>query len=202
MEKQLKTIHTALAQLDTRYGKISNQRVTIETSIHTTIRRLHEILDVRKTELIGQLHKMIQRKLKDITSQRDQMETIQTQLNSCIQFVTDSLKTGSQGEVLKMKTTIMNQVKKLTTPFQLHQLKPNAEADITFSTSLDVTLRCQKYGKISSLGSPDPSRCHATGKVAVVGEKSSALLQAINYNGALREKPIQSLQSRSLALQS
>ncbi len=94
MEKQLKTIHTALAELDTRSGEISDQRETIEASIHDTIRRLHEILDVRKTELIGQLHQMIQRKLKYIEFQRDQMETIQAQLNSCTQFVTDILKTG------------------------------------------------------------------------------------------------------------
>ncbi len=197
MEKQLKTIHTALAQLDTRFGEISDQRVTIEASIHDTIRRLHEILDVRKTELIGQLHRMIQRKLKDIASQRDQMETVQAQLNSCLHFVTDSLKTGSQGEVFKMKTTIVKQVKELTTPFQPHQLKPNAEADIKFSTSPNVTVQCQQYGKIFSPGSPDPSRCHATGKgleVAVVEEKSSVILQALNYNGAPCEEPIQSLQ--------
>ncbi len=98
MEKQLKVIHTVLAQLDTRYGEISDQRVTIEASINDTIRRLYQILDVRKTELIGQLHQMIQRKQKNIASQMDQMETIQTQLNSCIHFVTDSLKTGSQGD--------------------------------------------------------------------------------------------------------
>ncbi len=197
MEKQLKTIHTALAQLDTHSGEISNQRVTIEASIHDTIRRLHEILDARKTELIGQLHRMIQRKLKDIASQRDQMETIQAQLNSCLHFVTDSLKTSSQGEVLKMKTTIVNQVKELTTPFQPHLFKPNTEADITFSTSLDVTVQCQQYGKISSPGSPDPSQSHATGKgleVAVVGEKSSVILQAVNYNGAPREEPIHLMQ--------
>ncbi len=77
MEKKLKTIHTALAELDTHSGEISDQRVTIEASIiYDTIRRLHEILVIRKTELIGQLHQMIQRKLKDIASQRDQMETI------------------------------------------------------------------------------------------------------------------------------
>ncbi len=123
MEKQLKTIHTALAQLDTRSGEISYQKLTIEASIHDTIRRLHKILDVRKTELIGQLHKMIQRKLKDIASKRDQMETIQAQLNNCIHFVTYSLKTISQGEVLKMKTTIVKQVKELITSSQLHQLR-------------------------------------------------------------------------------
>ncbi len=53
---------------------------------------------------------------KDIASKRDQMETIQAQLNSCLHFVVDHLKTGSQGEVLKMKTTIVQQVKELTTP--------------------------------------------------------------------------------------
>ena len=100
-----KTIHTALAQLDTRSGKISDQRVTIEATIHDTVRQLHEILDVRKKELIDQLHQMIEKKLKGIASQRDQMETIQAQLNSCLHFFIDSLKTGNLGEVLKMKTT-------------------------------------------------------------------------------------------------
>ncbi len=197
IEKNLNVIHTALAQLNTHSEDISNQGVTIEASIHVTIGRLHEDLDARKTELIGQLHQMIQRKLKDIAIQRDRMETIQAQLISSLHFVTDSLKTGSQGEVLKMKTTIVNQFKELATPFQPHVFKPNAEADITFLTSLDATVQCQQYGKISSLGSPDPSRCHAIGKgleVAVVGEKSSALLQAVNYNGAPCAEPIQSLQ--------
>ncbi len=58
-------------------------------------------------------------------------------------------------------------------------------------------MQCHQYGKISSPGSPDPSQCHATGKgleVAVVGEKSSALLQSVNYNGASCDEPIQSLQ--------
>ncbi len=125
------------------------------------------------------------------------METIQAQLNSCLHFVTDSLKKYSQEEVLNMKTTIVKKVKKLTTPFQPHLLKPNTEADVAFSTSPDITVQCQQYGEISSPESPDPSRCHATGKgleVAVVGEKYSVILQAVNYNDAPCEEPIQSLQ--------
>ncbi len=197
MEKQLKTIHTALAQLDTRSGEICDQRVFIEASIHNTIRRLHEILDVRKTELIGQLHQMIQRKLKSIATQRDQMETIQAQLSSCIHSVNKSLKTSSWGKVMKMKTTIMKQVKELTTPFQRGLFKPNTEADIVFSSSLDITAKCHKYGIVFSSGSPDPLRCHATGKgleLAVVGEKSTAIMEAISYNGEPCEEAVQSLQ--------
>ncbi len=137
MEKQLKIIHAALARLDTCSGEISDQRVTIEASIHDTIKRLHEILDVRKTELIGQLHQLIQRKLKDIASQRDQMETIQAELSSCLNFVSDSLMSG-QRKALKMKTAIVKHVKELTAPFQPNLF--NTEADKTFSTSPDFVM--------------------------------------------------------------
>ncbi len=197
MEKQLKTIHAALEQLDTRSGEISDQKVTIEASIHDTIRRLHEILDVRKTELIGQLHQMIQRKLKTLATQRDQMETIQAQLSNCIHFVNESLKTSSQREVMKIKTTIVKQVKELTTPFQPDPFKPNTEADIVFSSSPDVTAECHKIGIVFSSGSLDPSQCYATGKgleVAVVGEKSTAIMEAIGYNGGPCEEVAQPLQ--------
>ncbi len=194
MEKQLKTIQTALTQLDTRSREIFDQRVTIEASIHDTIRRLHEILDVRKTELIGQLHQMIQRKLKTLATQRDQMETIQAQLSSCIHFVNESIKTSS---VVKMKTTIVTQVKELTTPLQSDLFKPNTKADIVFLSSPDITAECHKIGIVFSSGSLDPSRCHATGKgleVAVVGEKSTAIMEAIGYNGEPCEEVAQSLQ--------
>ncbi len=66
-----------------------------------------------------------------------------------------------------------------------------------FSSSLDITELCHKYGIVYSLESPYSSRCHATGKgleVAVVGEKSSAIMDAIKYNGAPCEVAVQLLQ--------
>ncbi len=120
------------------------------------------------------------------------METIQAQINSCLDFINGSLKTNySQGEVLTMKTTIVKQVKELTTLIQQDLLKPNTEADITFSAPPDITDNitdlCKQYGMVFPSESPDPSQCHVTGKgleVAVVGERSSVTLQAIKYNGA------------------
>ena len=97
------------------------------------IEAIVENLDVKKTELIGQLHQVTQRKLKELAAQRDQMETIQAQLSSCLDFVRESLRTGSQGQVLKMKTNIVKQVRELSTPFQPDIIKPNTEADMVFS---------------------------------------------------------------------
>ena len=197
MEGKLDAVKKALAQLDTRCGEVSDQREVIEDSIHNAIRELHQLLDVRKTELISVLHQITQAKLKRLAAQRDEMETIQAQLSSCLNFVKKSLKTKSQGDVLMTKRNIVKQLKELTPPFQSDILKPNTETDMRFFSSPDVTTACHNYGKIYVLGDPDPSQCQATGKgleTAVVGEKSTAILQTINFSSKPCSCPIKSLE--------
>ena len=162
LEKQLTVIKRSLAHLEACCGKISDQRASIEADIHKTFRQLHQVLDVRKTELIGQLHQMTQWKLKGLAVQRDQIETTLAQLSSHLGFIRESLETGSQGAVLMMKQRIVKQANELTTP---DILKPITGADIVFSASADVTTACQNYGQVSAPNSPDPLQCHDTGKV-------------------------------------
>ena len=194
MEKQVTVITKALAQLDARCGEISDQRTATAVNLHTTFRRLREVLDVRETELIGQLDLETQVKLKGLAAQRDQIETTLAQLHSCLHYMRESLRTGNEGDVLMMKANTLTQVKELTTPFPSDILEPNAKADIRFSASADMPAVCRNYGQVFSPGSPDPSRCHITGKGAEftvqVGERSTAILQAINFEGKPCEEPI------------
>ena len=148
LEKKLEAVKKALAQLDKCSTDIFNQQAAIEANIHDTIGRLHKVLEVRRTALIGQLHEMIQRKLKSLAVQRDEIETILAQLSSCLDFTKESLKTSNQEEVLMMKTNIVNQVKELTTPFPPDILEPKIVADVKFSASPDVPAMCQNYGNI------------------------------------------------------
>ena len=119
MKKQVAIIEKALAQLNTRCGEISDQRAATKDSIHVTFRRLREVLYVRETELISKLDRMTREKLKGLAARRDQIETTLAQLNSCLHFMRESLKTGNEGDVLMMKTNTVNQVKELTTRFQI-----------------------------------------------------------------------------------
>ena len=197
MEKQLTTIKKALALIEQCRGKISDQRAAIEDNIHVTFRRLREVLTVRETELIGHLHKTTQGKLKGLAAKRDQIETTLAQLDSCLHFMRESIRAGNESNVLMMKTNTVHQVKELTTPFQPDTLKPNTEADLVFSALADLTAMCQSYGQVFASGSPDPSKCHTTGKgleVAVVGEKSTAILHAVSYEGKPCEESIKSLE--------
>ena len=195
MEKQVTTITKALAQLDTRCAEISDQQAAVEAYVHATFGRLQHILDTRKTELISQLHNITQRKLKKLAVQRDQLETTLAQLSSCLGFMRESLKTGSQEEVLSIKSSVVKQVKELTTTFPPDMLKPSTEANTIFSASEDAfAITCQNIWLVSAPGSPDPLKCHVTGKgieAAVVGEISTAVLQAIDFNGQPCTEPIQ-----------
>ena len=193
VEKQLASVKKALALLDECCGEISDQRADVEDDIHLTTQWFHEIIDIRKTELINQLHQKTQEKLKGLAVQRDELETILAKLSSCLEFMRESLKTSSQGEVMKMKTTIIKQVKELTATFQPDVLKPNTEAGLKFEVSAHVIVMIQNYGQICVPGSPDPLQCHATGKgveVAVIGEKSTAIVQANDFKGKPCEKQV------------
>ena len=200
MEKQVTNITETLVQLDAHCAEISDQRAAVEADIHTTFWKLQHVLDTRKTELIGQLHHVTQMKLKKLAVQRDQLETTLAQLSSCIDFMRESLKTGSQVEVLSMKNSVVKQVKGLTTTFPTDMLKPSTEADVIFTALADVATVCQNYGRVSAHDvSPDPSKCHVTGKgveAAVVGEMSTAVFQVANFKGQPCNEPVQLVECR------
>ena len=199
INKQLASVNEVLTQFDKNEGDISDQRAGIEADIHHTIDRLHQILDVRRTELIGRLHQLTQWKQKDLTAEKDQAETVHAQLSSCQDFMKQSLETDRWGEALKMKTIVLKQVEELTTTVQPDALKPNTKADITFSASADITSLCHRFGQVSTPGSLDPSKCHATGKgleAGIVGQTSTAVLQACNSKGEPCTEPMTSLECK------
>ena len=179
VEQQLDTVTKSLQQLDTQCQQITDQREALVGNIHKTIRQLQEALEVRKTELIGQLDQITQQKLKTLAAQRDQIELVQTQLSSCLEFVKESLRTGSEGEILAMKKPVVKQVEEITAEFKAEVLVPQERADIRFSAS---TPELTQFGRIYTCP-VSPERCYATGKglqVATVGEQATAILHAID----------------------
>ena len=197
MEKQVTAVEKALAQLEKHCVEISGQEGAIEDRIHVTFRQLHAILTARETELVDQLHQTTQGKLKSLAAQRDQIETTLAQLSSCLHFMRESIKAGNESDVLMMKVNTAHKVRELTAPFTRGFLKPSTGADVVFLALADMAALCSSYGQVYATGSPDPSKCHASGKgleEATVGVQSTATLQAISYCDSPCEEPIESLE--------
>ena len=185
IKKLLSSVNKVLAQFERRSGEISDQQADIEANIHSAINVLHQVLDSRRTELIGCLHQLTQKKLKDLAAQRDHVETIHAQLKSHLYNMENSAETECRSitDMLK-KMTVVKQVKELTITVQPATLQPNTEADIYYSASDDITALCRQFGQVAlASGSPDPSNCYISGKgleVAEVGQKATAFLQMLN----------------------
>ena len=85
--------------------ELDDQESTVKASIRQEAEEFHKLIEERKAKQIGQLHQVIKKK-KCLTAQNDELEAAQTKLASCQSFEKDSLKTGSQAEVMKIKATM------------------------------------------------------------------------------------------------
>ena len=151
-----------------------DQRAVIETDVQRKMRQLHEALEVRETELIGQLDQMMQQKLKSLSIQRDELELVQTRLNSCLEFVSDSLKTGSEGEILAMEKPVVQQVKEMCAEFDLRKLPPCEQADMALTANSELLPACQQFGQVSRVCPEKWYAMYGKGlEVATVGEQST-----------------------------
>ena len=195
VEKQLSVISKALEQFDLRSQELDDLQVAIEADIQQQIQRLQELLEARKAELISQLQQHIQTKKKNLAAQRDEVETVHTQLVSCLSFVRESLKTGSQGEVMKMKKTVVKQIKEMTNNFKPDMLPPCESANVKLIPSSDLTQACQQFGKVY-IQHTSPEKCYAVGKglkVAEVSKKATAILHVVDDKGKACTKPVEAL---------
>ena len=173
---QLATVNKAVQALDTRTKEIEDQRTTIKADIHKQFDCLHQALEQRTSELVDQLHQLTQQKLKGLAAQRDQCELVQTQLSSCLDYVEGSLKTGSEGEILAVKTPVLKQIDQIIAEFKPNTLAPQQEADIHLVTD-DLQISCRGFAEIVKGHPVCCSKSYATGdglKTATVGEEAQS----------------------------
>ena len=195
VEKQLGVVSKALEQFNLRSHELDDLQVAIEDNIQRQIQQIQELLEARKAELISQLQQYIQTKKKNLAAQKDEVEAVHTQLASCLSFVRESLRTGSQGEVMKMKKAVMKQIKEMTDNFKPDMLPPCELANINFIAFPDITQACQQFGKVF-LQCTSPRKCYAIGKgleVAKLGERTTAVLHVVDQKENVCSTPVETL---------
>lgn len=196
MEKQLATIEMAIEQVGSCRKEVSDQQAAIQLDIDTRIAQLKEILDARRDELTDRLNRITQVKTKELDAQQDQLEVMQVQLRSCLEFMEESLKIkgkenreiGKKRDMLMMKNNTLEQVQSLTTTFQPDVLMPSTEADVRFSASSDATFHCKSYGALK-VPKVDPSQCYVTKG----DNKLTVFLNMVSFFGEPHEEAVKTI---------
>ena len=202
IENQLGVVVKALEQIEQQSADVNDQRVATKAEIQKIVRQLHEMLEARKTELMGKVDEYADQKVKNLAAQKDEVETIQTQLVSCLSFVRESLRTGSQGEVMKIKKTVMKQIKEMTDNFKPDMLSPRELAYIEFIPSPKLAQACQQFGDVR-VNPVSPEKCYATGKgikVAELGERITILLHTVDTKGKACTTPVKIVLSKLVSV--
>ena len=193
-EQQLVSINKALEDLDNLRGEITSQRQALETKIRSRIGVIHEALKAREEELISQLDQMTGQKLKNVASQQDQLEMVATRLKSCCGFLQESLRTGSQVDILAMRKSFVQQVQDVTSSFKPESLVPEEQADLEFvSDQNEMTQICQQFGQLI-VSHVCHAKCHAEGTglhVAIVGETATATVHVVDQKGREYQHPVE-----------
>ena len=195
VEKQMGTVSESLEQFGLRSQELDDLEVALEANIGQEIQKLQELLEARKAELVGQMKQLIETKRKNLAAQKDEVETVHTQLASCLSFVRESLRTGSQGEVMKMKRAVVKQIKEMTDNFKLNKIPPCEPANVKFMTLPELTQACQQFGDVY-IPNVSPEKCYATGKgldVAELGERATAVLHIVDQKGKGCSTPMETL---------
>ena len=197
VENQLGIANKALEQIEQRSGDVNEKRVATKTEIRKIIQQLHEMLEASKADLMGKVDEYADQKIKNLAAQKDEVETVQTQLASCLSFVRESLRTGSQGEVMKMKKTVMKQIKEMTNNFKPDMLPPCESANVRFIASPELLKACQQFGRVF-LQQISPEKCYATGKGLEVAEldkraTAHAILHVVDQKGKACSTPVETL---------
>ena len=151
VEKQLQAINTGLIKLDGRRDEIVARGVTMETKIHEAFEEIRKTLEAREAELVAQLEGHTQQQLKKLSAQREEVEILQTQRESCVHFVRESVRSGSPGDVLKMKAGVVKQVRELVDTFDPHTLEPCEQATTSFTPSAQLVKDCQEFGAVCTV---------------------------------------------------
>ena len=81
---------------------------------------------------MAQVDLMVGQTSKTLAAQRDHYQLTQTQLTSCLEFVEESLRTGSPQEVLSMKKSVVERVQQMAKEFQPNHFQPGPEETIYF----------------------------------------------------------------------
>ena len=201
LDGHVSTLSTVLEQLDEQSKGLDDQQATVEVCIRQQVQELHEMLNARKAELLEQLHQETETKLRNLAAQRNELEAVQSQLSGCLTFVKESLRTGSEEEVMQMKPLVMKQIKEITNPDRMPQLEPCESADMKFTTSPELLSACQNFGEVY-LSEVVPWRCYAKGdglKVAEPGETATAIVHIVTSEGKAYTAPLRTLSCELVA---
>ena len=162
IKQQLDIVNQAVAEVDARSTWVAENGDAIKRDIQVATNELITAVKAREEQLMAQVDQIVGEASKTLAAQRDRCQLTQNPLASCLEFVEESLRTGSPQEVLSIKMPVVETVQQMAKEFQPNHFHLKPEEIIHFSYE-QLTDACNRFGE-TSINPICPEKCYAIGE--------------------------------------
>ena len=180
-------INTAVTNLITREREVTKQGEDVKKQIHTQSQLIINLVQQSERQLVQQVDTVVQQKIQLLTKQREETETVLKQLKGCEGFVEQSLKVGTQQQILREKQNMVQVMTTVNQDVNPVVFQPIEEANITFTSNQTLV---DKYESIGVLKSKTFGKSVLVKNACYVGMKSTATLKLQTQDGSPLSVPL------------
>ena len=180
-------VNTAVTNLVTREKEVTKQGEDVKKQINTHSQLIMDLVQQSQRQLVQQVDTVVQQKIQLLTKQREEAETVLKQLKGCEEFVEQSLKVGSQQQILREKQNMVQVMTTVNQDVNPVVFQPIEEANITFTS--DHTL-VDKYEGIGELKSKPFGKSVLVKNACYVDKKSTITLNLQTQDGSPLSVPL------------
>ena len=173
VKRKVADINTAVTNLITREREVTKQGEDVKKQIHTHSQLIINLVQQSERQLVQQVDTVVQQKIQLLTKQREEAETVLKQLKGCEEFVEQSLKVGSQQQILREKQNMVQVMTTVNQDVNPVVFQPIEEANITFTSNQTLV---DTYEGIGELKSTPFGKSVLVKNACYVGKKSTITL--------------------------
>ena len=187
VKTKVANINTAVTNLITREREVTKQGEDVKKQIHSQSQLIINLVQQSERQLVRQVDTAVQQKIQLLTKQREEAETVLKQLKGCEEFVEQSLKVGSQQQILREKQNMVQVMTTVNQDVNPVVFQPIEEANITFTSNQTLV---DKYEGIGEFKSKTFGKSVLVKNACYVGKKSTITLKLQTQDGSPFSVPL------------
>ena len=187
VKRKVADVNTAVTNLITQEREVTKQGEDVKKQIHTHSQLIINLVQQSETQLVQQVDTVVQQKIQLLTKQREEAETVLKQLKGCEEFVEQSLKVGSQQQILREKQNMVQVMTTVNQDVNPVVFQPIEEANITFTSNQTLV---DKYEGIGELKSKTFVKSVLVKNAYYVGKKLTITLNLQTQDGSPLSVPL------------
>ena len=150
VKTKITDVNTAVTNLITREREVTKHGEDVKKQIHTQSQLIINLVQQSERQLVQQVDTVVQQKIQLLTKQREEAETVLKQLKGCEEFVEQSLKVGSQQQILREKQNMVQVMTAVNQDVNPVVFQPIEEANITFTSNQTLVDKYESIGELKS----------------------------------------------------